>query len=104
MASTSQSRWSAIAVMQLETAPADLVTSARARMADDLSWIIQAYRHMEVGHPDTRKFAGTLERAAPNIPTFIGHPGMSGNTNDVGRTIRGYVVRPRNIRRVLPDW
>ena len=34
---------------------AGLVASARARMADDLSKVIQAYRHMEVSHPDTRK-------------------------------------------------
>jgi hypothetical protein len=73
-------------------------------MADGISKVIHAYRHMEVSHPDTRKFAGTLERAAPHMPTFIGHPGMPGNTNDVERTIRGYAVRPRNIQRILPDW
>ncbi len=83
---------------------ADLVASARARMADDLSKVVQAYRHLEVSHPETRKFAGTLERAAPHMSTFIGHPGMPGNTNNVERTIRGYTVRPRNIQRILPDW
>ena len=34
---------------------ADLVASARAQMADDPSKVIQAYHHMEVSHPDTRK-------------------------------------------------
>ena len=83
---------------------ADLVASSQARMADDLSKVVQAYRHLEVSHPETRKFAGTLERAAPYMPVFIGHPGMPGNTNNVERTIRGYTVRPRNIQRILPDW
>ena len=83
---------------------ADLVASSQARMADDLSKVIQAYRHLEVSHPETRKLAGTLERAAPYMPVFIGHPGMPGNTNNVERTIRGYTVRPRNIQRILPDW
>ena len=34
---------------------ADLVASAQTRMAGDLSRVVQAYRHMEVSHPETRK-------------------------------------------------
>ena len=52
---------------------ADLVASARARMADDLSKVVQAYRHMEVSHPETRK----VRR----------HPGE-------GRPAYGHVHRP----------
>lgn len=62
---------------------ADLVVSSRAEMADGLSRIIHAYRHMEISQPDTHKFAAILERVAPYMPTFIGHPGMPGNTNDI---------------------
>ena len=82
---------------------ADLVASARAQMADDLSKVIQAYRHMEVSHPDTRKVRRHLERAVPHISVFIGRPGMPGNTNDIERIIQGYAVQPCNIQRILPD-
>ena len=34
---------------------AGLVASARTRTADDLSKVVQAYRHLEAGHPDTSK-------------------------------------------------
>ena len=83
---------------------ADIVAASQAYMADGISKVVQAYRYLEVSHPDTRKFADTLENAAPYMPVFIGHPGMPGNTNNIERTIRGYVVRPRNIQRILPDW
>lgn len=83
---------------------ADLVASSRTEMADGLSGIIHVHRHMDVGHPDTRRFAATLERTAPHMSTFIGRPGIPGSANDIERAIRKYVVRPRNIRRILPDW
>ena len=53
---------------------------------------------------DSRKFADTLENAAPHMSTFIENPGTPGNTNDVEGIIRRYNVKPRNIRRILPDW
>lgn len=62
---------------------ADLVVLSRVEMADGLSRIIHAYRHMEISHPDTHRFTATLERVAPYMSTFIDHSGMPGNTNDI---------------------
>lgn len=83
---------------------AGFVESAQADMARGLATVAQAYRQGEVADPESRKFADTLDNAAPYMGTFIAHPGMPGTTNDVDRAIRGYVVRPRSIQRILPDW
>ena len=53
---------------------------------------------------ESRKFVDTLENAMSYHLTFIGRPGMEGSANTCERTIRGYVVRPRNIQRILPNW
>ena len=62
------------------------------------------YRYGDVSSEESRKFADALENAAPYMGTFIGHPGMAGNTNAVEGIIRRYNVKPRNIQRILPDW
>ena len=66
--------------------------------------VADAYRHGEIGDPENRRYAGSLDNAATYTGTFIAHPGMPGNTNEVERIIRGRVVKPRNIQRILPDW
>ena len=47
----------------------------------------------------THKFATTLEGAAPNLFTFLMHPGMPPTNNDTERDIRDAVVVQRKIRR-----
>ncbi len=44
-------------------------------------------------------FAATLEGAAPNLFTFLRHPGMPPTNNDTERDIRDAVVVQRKIRR-----
>ena len=47
---------------------ADPVASVRARMAGDLSKVVQAYRHMEAGHPETRK---VRRHAGEGRPAYV---------------------------------
>ena len=90
----------------IKTVPglADVVDSTRAGLVGRTTQLAEAYRHGQVTDEKNRTFAHTLENALPYMFEFIDHPGMPGNTNSVERTIRGYVVRPRNIHRILPDW
>ncbi len=83
---------------------AEHVESSRSALLRRLQKVAHAYRNGAVSDDDSRKFADTLENAIPHLLTFIGHPGMEGSTNACERTIRGYVVRPRNIQRILPNW
>ena len=82
---------------------AEYAAAAQARMTEDVSVIIHAYRHGEVSDGETRKFAGTLENALPYMSTFIANPGMPGHTNLCELLIRRYVVSARNMHRALPD-
>ena len=66
--------------------------------------VADACRRGEIGDPENQRYAGSLDNAAPYTSTFIAYHGMSGNTNEVERIIRGRVVKPRNIQRILPDW
>ncbi len=82
---------------------AEHVESSRSDLLKRLGKVAHAYRNGAVSDDASREFAGTLENAMPYLLTFIGHPGMEGSTNACERTIRGYVVRPRNIQRILPN-
>lgn len=83
---------------------AELVEKYQNILNQNLSKLVHTYRYGDVSSEDSQKFADTLENAAPYMGTFIGHPGMAGNTNAVEGIIRRYIVKPRNIQRILPDW
>ena len=82
----------------------EFVESAKKDTLNEIDKIIHAYRYGEVSDPETRKFADTLENAAPFLVTFLEHPGMPGSTNGIERTIRKRVVKSRGIQKILPDW
>ena len=82
----------------------EYVESERAFLLERTANVVYAYRTGDVSDEESHRFAGTLENAAPYLFTFIGHPGMEGTTNRREGEIRGRIVRPRNIQRILPNW
>ena len=75
-----------------------------AALSGRLEKLAHAYATGAVTIPESRKMAGSIERAEPYLLTNFRHPGMANNSNDVERTIRQHHVRPRNTQRILPDW
>ncbi len=83
---------------------ADLVASARARMADDLSKVVQAYRHMEVSHPDTRKVRRHPGEGRPAYVHVHRPPRDARQHQQCGEDHPRVRGPARNIQRILPDW
>ena len=82
---------------------AEFAASVRGDVMRRLAAIAEAYRTGEVTLEESRKMATSVCNAAPHLCTCLYHPGMPGHSNDVERTIRQYLVRPRNIQHALPN-
>ncbi len=80
------------------------VERQRGILSGRVGMLAHAYAAGDVAVPESRKMAGSMERAEPYLFTNLEHPGMANNSNDVERTIRQHHVRPRNTQRILPDW
>lgn len=82
---------------------AECAASVREGMMRRLAAIAGVYRTGDVVLKESRKMATSVCNAAPHLCMCLDHPGMPGHSNDVERTGRQYLVRPRNVQRALPN-
>ena len=76
----------------------------KAMMEMQLDVIVEGFRTAAVSDEESRKLAGSLEHAKPNMLVSPCHPDMYNNTNGVEWVIRHDHVKPSNTQRLLPDW